>query len=279
MSNNSNVGLICVDDGGSSTCVVTRSAQEWFPSVKSNYGKRNLISTKGKHDYVVDYLGERYILGTLALYDSKYPLQMHSRSKNDIFFDLSVLTAIHKYGYLSNMLVVTCPIKMLNEDEVKGRIQRLKKTHTITVNGNTKTFAVNDVIVSPETASAYWVTEPKSKVRWIDLGSRTVGYGTTINENGIVRFIDTESGTFFGMGLEGDDQYDPKFLARYICGRLLKIFDTEDLVHLIGGGALDDILVGYIKEYFPNAQVFNGDPRMANALGGYNLGRYEFGLS
>src|SRR5205085_9273746 len=97
-------GLISIDDGGSSTCVVTRNGQENFPSVKGLYGNRTLTDVNGKYDYIVDYKGEKYVMGTLAKYDCRYPLQMHTKSKQHIFFDLSVLVSIHQFGFVQNYL-------------------------------------------------------------------------------------------------------------------------------------------------------------------------------
>jgi plasmid segregation protein ParM len=272
-------GLIAVDDGGSSTCVVTRHGQEKFPSVKGLYGNRTLTETSGKHDYIVDYQGERYVMGTLAKYDCKYPLQMHSKTKQHLFFDLSILVAIHQFGFASNYLVTSVPISMHNEEEKAGRILRLVGDHTIAVNGKSKTFNIMDVKVAPETAVAFWVKEPQGKSRYIDLGSRTIGYATTILDEGITRFIDTESGTINGKGLEalGDD-YDQKALADFICGRLLAVWNQMDNVHLLGGGALDDALVDQIRYYFPNSVVLD-NPQMANALGMYLLGRVAYDMA
>ena len=272
-------GLISVDDGGSSTCVVTRNGAERFPSVKGLYGNRTLTETSGKYDYIVDYQGERYVMGTLAKYDCKYPLQMHSKSKQHLFFDLSVLVAIHQFGFASNYLVTSVPISMHNEEEKYGRISRLVGDHTLAVNGKSKTFNIMDVKVAPETAVAFWIKEPQGKARFIDLGSRTIGYATTILDEGITRFIDTESGTINGKGLEalGED-YDQKALADFICGRLLAIWNQADTVYLLGGGALDDSLVNYIKYYFPNSVVLD-NPQMANALGMYLLGRVAYNIA
>ena len=135
-----------------------------------------------------------------------------------------------------------------------------------------------DVKVAPETAVAFWIKEPQGKARFIDLGSRTIGYATTILDEGITRFIDTESGTINGKGLEalGED-YDQKALADFICGRLLAIWNQADTVYLLGGGALDDSLVNYIKYYFPNSVVLD-NPQMANALGMYLLGRVAYNI-
>jgi hypothetical protein len=116
---------------------------------------------------------------------------------------------------------VSVPIGMHSQKEKEGRIERLKGEHTIVVNGKSRTFSVMDVKVAPETAVAFWVKEPQGKTRFIDLGSRTIGYATTVLEDGMTRFIDTESGTIDGKGLEalGAD-YDQQALADYICGRL-----------------------------------------------------------
>lgn len=272
-------GVISIDDGGSSTCVVTRNGQENFPSVKGLYGQRTLTDVNSKYDFVVDYKGEKYALGTLAKYDCKYPLQMHSDSKRHIFYDLSILTAIHQYGYLTNYLITSVPISMHNEDEKEGRILRLKGKHTIKVNGITKTFEIEDAKVAPESASAFWINEPEGKSRYIDLGSRMIGYATTVFENEVTRFIDSESGTFKGKGLEAlDNSYDQQSLADYICGRLLAIWNPEDNVSLLGGGALDDKLVDAIVKYFPNTVVLD-NPQMSNALGMYMLGRIVYGVA
>jgi plasmid segregation protein ParM len=274
-----NSGVVAIDNGGHSTCIVTRDTKEKFLSVKGLYGNRNLTEVSGKHDYIVDYAGERYVMGTLAKYDCEYPLQMHTETKQHLFFDLSILVAIHQFGYATNYLVTSVPISMHNEDEKFGIIQRLVGDHTITVNGRRKTFNIMDVKVAPETAVAFWIKEPYGKSRYIDLGSRTIGYATTIYEDDVTRFIDTESGTFNGKGLEAlDGNYNQKALADFICGRLVSKWKKDDDVYLLGGGALDSLLVEEIKRYFPKSQVLE-NPQMANAMGMYLLGRVAYDLA
>lgn len=272
-------GVIAVDDGGNSTCITSKDVNEFFPSIKGVYGKRTLTEVYGKHDYIVEYDGKVYAMGTLAQYDCKYPIQMHSNSKQNLFFDLSVLVAIHQYGYTNNYVVIDVPIAMHNEKEKFGRIGRLIGEKKITVNGIEKRFNIMDVKVAPETASAFWIEQPEGKSRYLDLGSRTIGYATALKSGENVRFIDTESGTIEGKGLEalGDD-YEPNALADLICGKLLSIWNARDKVNLIGGGALDKKLVECIMEYFPNAFVVD-NPKMANAKGMYLLGRIAYGLS
>lgn len=274
-----NSGVIAIDNGGNSTCVVTKDVQEKFPSVKGKYGNRTLTEVSGKYDYIVEYKDERYVMGTLAKYDCKYPLQMHTDTKQHLFFDLSILVAIHQFGFGTNYVVTSVPISMHKDDEKFGIIERLLGSHTITVNGHRKTFNIMDVKVAPETAVAFWVDEPTGKNRFIDLGSRTIGFATTLYEDGINRFIDSESGTINGKGLEalGDD-YDQQALADLICGRLVSMWKKNDNVYLLGGGALDDNLVSSIREYFPKAKVME-NPQMANAIGMYLLGRIVYDMA
>jgi plasmid segregation protein ParM len=276
---NTSIGVVAIDDGGSSTCVVTKNRHEMFPSIKGLYGNRNLTVATGKHDYIVDYKGEKYVLGNLAKYDCAYPMQMHSETKQHDFYDLSVLTSVHQFGYADNYIVVSVPIEMHNDNEKKGRIARLRGKHTLTVNGITRTFTISDVRVAPETAVAYWNKETKGKTRYIDLGSRTIGYATTVNEHDDIRFIDTESGTLFGMGIEAlGKNYNPKGLADLIYGKLSMNWSRNDDVFILGGGALDEELVSYLKYYFPNAVVMD-NPKMANAYGMYVVGRLSYDMA
>lgn len=272
------IGVIAVDDGGYSTGVVTRERQEMFPSVKGRYGVRNITEVKGKYDFIVEYNGEKYVMGDLAKYDCAIPLEMHSETKQHLFFDLSTLVAIHQYGYDQNLLMISVPIRMHNNKEKLGRIRRLKGEHTVIVNGRTRTFNITDVKVAPESAVAFWNKKVEGVSRYIDIGSRTIGYATTIFENGVTRFIDSESGTIFAKGISAlGEQYTPEGLGEYIYGTLSKIFKPDDIVYLLGGGSLDKKLVQVLRTYYPKAIVME-NPQMANALGMYVLGRNAYGL-
>lgn len=269
--------LIVVDDGGFSTCVVTDRVRESFPSVKGYLGERRLTQIQSKHDFIVEYNGEQFALGTLAKYDCATPVRLFSESKQHLFYDLSVLTAIHQYGYSQNNVILTVPISSHTPEEKQGRADRLKGQHSLKINGVTKTFDILDVKVAPESATAFWINKQQGKSKWLDLGSRTVGFSTVYNIDNTVRFIDSQSGTMAGKGIEAlSNNYNPKGLADYICGSLSRFWDKSDVIHLLGGGCHDTILVNEIKKYFPNAVVMD-NPTMVNALGCYELGRIVYG--
>lgn len=277
---NKSVGVLACDDGGFSTTSVTKNVMDSFPSVKSVYGNnRNLTTITGRHDFIIEYGQEKVVAGTLAKFDSSLPIQWHGKSKAHLFFDLSVLLSVFLYGYIDTYLAVSVPIDQHNETEKKLRIDRLKGSHTMTVNGKTKSFYISDVIVTPESASAYWIDEPYGLTRYIDLGSRTVNFSSTYKEGDNTRYIDTQSGTFY-KGIEAlGDNFNAKALADYISGRLFaKGWEETDTVNILGGGALIPELVDQIKLYFPKAQVMD-KPLYANAIGMYNLARHAFQMN
>lgn len=278
VSKHKSIGVLAIDDGGYSTVVIGKDGiMDSFPSVKSIYGSnRNLTTITGKHDYIIEYNSEKYVAGTLAKFDSALPIQWHGKSKAHVFFDLSVLLSVFLYGYIDNYIAVSVPIEQHNENEKKLRIDRLKGSHTMTVNGKSKTFYISDIIVVPESACAYWINEPSGLTRWLDLGSRTVNFSSTLNEDDSVRYIDVASGTFY-KGIESlGNNFDATALADYVCGRLFaKGWEENDSVNLLGGGALNEELVSSIKKYFPNAKPLEL-PIYSNCKGMYNLARYAF---
>ncbi|MCM3387370.1 hypothetical protein M3649_04375 [Ureibacillus chungkukjangi] len=274
------VGIVSVDDGGFSTCIVTKDKMDKIPSVKGNYGKdRNLTTITGKHDFIIEYKDKVYCAGTLAQFDCELPIKWFGKSKAHIFFDLSVLLSCFLYGYIENYVAVSVPLGSHTPEEKKNRTERLVGSHTMTVNGVTKTFYISDVIVTPESASAYWINEPLQLTRWLDFGSRTSNFASTFNDGESVRYIDTQSGSFY-KGIEQlGENFNSIDLVDYVCGRLFaKGWETEDTINILGGGALIPELVEAAISYFPRAQVME-NPSMANAIGMYNLARYAFQMS
>jgi plasmid segregation protein ParM len=236
------------------------------------------VNPQGSHDYIVEFKGKKYMAGTLAQTESRFPMQMHTRSKQHLFYDLSIMIAIHQFGYDKNFLITSVPISMHQGEEKDGIRKRLVGEWSIVINGIEKTFTIEDVKVAPETVSAFWIYEPDGKNRFLDIGSRTVGYGTTIKEGNIMKYIDSESGTFMGKGLEATETTNFEEFTDYLAGKLLALWDEKDKVYLLGGGAKNMTIVNQFKKYFKDAEVME-NPQIANAKGIYLLGRNVYGRS
>src|SRR5690606_38326369 len=163
----------------------------------------------------------------------------HSESKQHLFFDLSILIAIQQHGFLDYKIVTCCPVSKHNDEEKNGIHDRLVGSHTIKVNGITRTFRISNVKVAPEGAAAFWGITDKLKgiSRFLDIGSRTCNFVSVLNEDGVTRYLDTQSGTFFGKGSEAlDNNYDAKGPADFLAGRLFaKSWKAEDeQIYLLG---------------------------------------------
>lgn len=271
-------GVVSIDNGGHSTILVNRQCEEKYLSVKGLYNNGNLTTINGKYDFIVEYKNSVYVMSDLAKYDCEMPLQMFTKTKQNLFYDLSVLVGLHQFSFLSNYIVISVPIEQHTATEKEGLVRRLKGTHTLTVNGVTKTFVIADVKVAPEGASAFFINQPVGKSKYLDIGSRTVNAASCVNIDDTIRFIDSESLTLY-KGIETfNNGFSPKGLADYICGKLLSIWDTSDIVYIHGGGALNKDLCEGIKEYFPRSEVMES-PQYANARGMYLLGKTAYGMN
>lgn len=264
--------FLAIDNGGYSTCVREGNNFHVLPSAKGMYKEMNLRSKHGDFDYILEVEGKKYMMGTLAV-ESKFPLEMYTDSKANMFYELSVLLAVFLYGKKDNVIMVSVPISRHNEEEKEIIKRRLEKKWEVVVNGKKKAFEISKVLVAPETVSAFWVDTPRGKTRWVDWGSRTVGYGTTINNSNEMKFINKESGTFEkeGMGAKSVEREEVEYLAEYVAGKLLALWDREDRVINIGGGLFKGDIVKFMKGYFPNSGTVN-NPQTYLVDGMYKLG-------
>lgn len=268
-------GLLAIDNGGHSTCVMTADEIRKFPSAKGVYHERSLVNDQGVYDFIIQLNNSKYFAGTLAR-ESYLPLQMHTSTKQHLFYDLSILTAVHQFGYDSNYLSVSVPIKMHTKEEKEGIRSRLMNDWVFTVNGVTKHFTIENVIVCPESAVSYWNDDLYGLVRYVDFGSRTINFASVESDGENMRFIDNESGTFFGRGLEAMEGLpNLESLSDFVAGRLLSKWSQSDNVILIGGGALNQNIVERFTSYFPNT-IVHEDPQLATVKGMYALGRSVF---
>lgn len=273
-------GVICIDNGGSADKIKTLRTSKSYPSSKGIITHNfNLERTYMDNDFLVTVDGVSYGVGNLVE-ESSYPLKMFTDSKQNVYYDISILLACHQFGYDKNYVVNCVPVASHTKDEREGLSERLKKEWTVTVNGITKTFSIEEIKVVPEGATGYFVKRHEGKTRWVDIGSRTVNYATVIRDEKGIRFINNESNTFYGAGLEANNiphgHYNGGMqLANYLCGQLLAKWHKNDTVYLLGGGALNKGIVDGFKNYFPKSSVVD-NPKKANLDGMWELSKEVF---
>lgn len=272
-------GVIVIDDGGYNTNICTKDVQTSFRSSKSYLTTEpNLLSITGENDLIVEFNNQRFLAADLSVYDGTLPLEMNSFGKNHLFFDLSVYIAIFKYGYVNNKIVVTLPIKSFTKEEIENRKKRLEGSKTITINGKTKTFFIEEVKVVPECAISFFNKKEEGKTHYIDIGSRTVNVASVLYQDQKYRFLDSESDTYYSVGLQAlGNRFNARSLSDYIGGRTIKMFNPENTVYVLGGGALNMEIIHYLKEYYPKLEVME-NPTMSNATGAYELAKGAFGI-
>lgn len=270
-------GIIAIDNGGEYTKVLTDSFKtpKVITSTKS-FGSDGHFSRNIKEgDFDVVYDGQRYFFGSLVRHAPDDLITGLGQTKDHIFFIISTLLAIHQYGYDINYVSLSTPLKEYLEEDNEQLEQKLVGTHTLEVNGETKTFEIMAIEVAPEALVAFYNQKPTGKVRWIDFGSRTVNTGTTYFEEGWEDpdFFEDEQGTIIdkGLSLEKGVNYNKYVLTvQNYLGK--KKWKNDDRIKIIGGGGEIQELVDAFTSLYPNAEVIT-DPQIEQVKGLYEFAK------
>lgn len=186
------------------------------------------------------------------------------------------------------------PINQNDTDTMGKLIELLQGEHVVQINGGKEVkFTINkdNIMIAPEGGGAYWdavldkdmnvrnQSLTKGIVRTIDIGSRTINYCTTKNNE----LLDRDSDTLgFGMMTltidnENPDDADKEgFVRSAIGGELAKVwqnFRDDDIVILAGGGSM--VLEKWLRNLYPMAKLVD-DPVMSNARGFYKMGMMQW---
>lgn len=278
-------GIIAVDNGGLNTKIFSEVMEDPISiSSRKAYGHNNLRLTKslGEGSYKIKWDDQYYFFGSLIL-ESDAEMSGYTNTKAKPFFILSILQAVALYGFDKNK-VITCTPFSRYTDEERGNIESmLVGKHELEINDELYEFEITDVLVTSETSPAFFVDMPEGKVRWLDLGSRTVGYSTShyIPEEEILDLLDKESNTIEKEGLDINRLHDAtvdKF-RQYVDNlskELNRKWDEDDYIIVFGGGALNDNLMVAIKELYTNIEIAE-DPLHQQVRGMLEIGLAEFG--
>lgn len=264
-----------IDAGGSNIKVCDSSGIKKFVSLIGEY--RDLkIGKLGPEDMVVEYEGKKYLSGPIVETECEHGGSMKGDTKAHFDAKLRILIAIHQTMQVSveeRRLVVGQPIGT-HIDTEKAKIRSmLKNKHEITINGVKRSVYITDIEVAPEGAAAGLADPKQGWVRYIDLGSGTVNFGTTKD----LKYVDRDSFTE-RYGAETTNSSDAVAYARKICMRALEKWKPEDYVRIVGGDATR--IHPYITEYFPKAEIlypkYNGqhlDPIFGNVVAFYEIAK------
>jgi plasmid segregation protein ParM len=266
---------IAIDNGRAFNKIATQSKTFSYPSVLGEWKDRSgFKETKfGEYDLEIEFESKRWFGGTLALNESTFQCTMHTETKDRLENLVNILTSIHLATEESNIRVITCqPIKVHTDENKRIIKEMLLGSKTITVNGITKTFNIEDVLIACEGGvAAYSLSSYPKLLRLIDVGSATINTATLRND----KFILNESSTL-PFGLDTEEDIDLEKLASKVISECSKKWKPTNHVVLVGGGA--EKLLPYIQDYFKKTTL-HPHHQFANVMGMYKVGCSQWQVS
>lgn len=267
-------GVIAVDNGGYNTKVFAEGMDAPISfSSKKAYGHDNKLTVYDEKSMKIEWNDEIYFTGILML-DSRSHLTGYTDSKATDYFILNTLLAVALYGFEDNLLITTVPYSRYNDEEIEAITGRLQGEHTLIINDQEYNFEISEVEIGSEAMLACHAVETEGLVRWLDLGSRTVGYASSFFDE-TYHPLTSMTGTIEGEGL--DIRNIPKtkeefkrYVGHFIPELIRMNWDYNDSIIAFGGGALHDELIEVLQEKFPNLKVAD-DPLHLQVLGMYTF--------
>lgn len=274
--------LFGIDPGNHKVKLVNKNGVFSFLSDIGESRERKLVTSYGDDDMVFEYKGRHGFAGSLAKYESEFTASIKGTSKANEDAQLRVLLALHRYSTdRDNAIIVGQPIISHIEPEKKAIKDMLLGSHTLTVNGVTKTLNITRVEVASECASVGMITPRAEIFHIVDLGGGTLNWATCMFDGQRVRMVDKSSDTAL-IGADTVKQLDLASIARLLLSRTQSTWQREAEVRVIGGQA--EPFAVELKRYYSNAHAFypvvNNEtvsPSFANAAAFYGLARSVYG--
>lgn len=262
--------ILGIDAGGNGTKVCGPQGIFEFPSEVGEYRELKLKNVELRRgDMMFEYRGLRGFAGLLARDESELSDSFKSITKAHDEAILRVLLACCVYSNdIDHQIVVGQPIQTYTEAEKRKIKELLKGKHEITFNGQKRIIAISSCEVSPEGACVGLLMPRGQKRRIIDIGSGTVNFGTVSEDN---RFSDRESWTE-ELGVNLIRNMQPDAFGRVVGIKASTKWKKNDGVIVSGGGAMNEKIVGAIKEFFPNLFPVE-EPVTANSRAFYAIAR------
>lgn len=269
-------GIIAVDNGGEFTKIFAEDMKAPVVySAKKGYGHDRLKfrNTYDKNTFKIVHNDTIYFTGSLLL-ESEGELPSYTESKATEYFFLSILHACALHGFKENYLVTCTPFTKWDEEEVEAITDMLVGNHEITINEVDYEFTIAEVLVVSEVTPAFFIDTPMGTVHWLEFGSRTVGFATTID--GVL--IEGLSGTLSKMGLDIKQVTNFKAYVSSVARSLLKVWDEDAEVRVFGGGIEHfEQIAEELEKYFSNLVVLDEEPQLIQVRGMLEAGKQMFG--
>jgi plasmid segregation protein ParM len=238
-----------------------------FPSLLQPYEPTNIESEPTGNDFIIEFRGEKYFGGDLAVREKTIPINYKDETKVHETTLINILTGLNKIGGNDFNIICGSPIMRRTEEEKRALKHLIQNTHHININGVDKTITIHRCEVSPEGAAGYYsLQNPPVTIQGIDFGSTTINYFYMLNK----KFVNQRSGSFpYHVKNKNYEQ-----LMKGIYSELKNQFEENLPTMLVGG--LAESFLPHVKKYYPNAFIPENHV-FATAIGFYRIARKLYG--
>lgn len=273
--------ILGLDAGNHRVKVVNKNGAFSFASDIGEWRERNLVTEYGDDDMVFEYLGRKGFAGSLARYESEFGTSIKGDTKANEDAKLRILLAIHRFSDdTDNAIIVGQPISKHTETEKKAIKDMLIGSHTITVNGITKTFNIVKAEVAAECASVGMLEPELGTFHIVDLGGGTLNWATCMFDGERVRKIDQSSDTEL-FGMDTVKQVDLGAMARLLVSRTQSKWQKGATVRVVGGIA--EPFAAELQKFYEHARAYHPvvgekkvSPTFANAAAFFAITRSRY---
>lgn len=271
--------IVAIDTGRATTKVATHNKQLSFKSIVGDWQVRNL-SFEG--EWEVEINSEKYFISDLAESESIAARKMTTKSKIHLESKVCILSALamvaeEEYPHI----FLGVPVDQFNQEIKMEMLNLLKGEYYVKINGQLKHLFIDDITICPEGAGTFHYSLAKypflenSKVRILDIGSRTVNMVVVNNK----KFISRDSGTLnYGALMLEETSLTQEQLSMKIIADLSKKwmeYDQKSDVFLLTGGG-STLLEKWLKPNFSSCKLVE-DPIMSNVLGFLKMAEIKIG--
>lgn len=221
-----------------------------FPSTLYSYDELNLQSNPRKYDFDIEFKGQKYIGGTLASDEGEGGGFFNpdvSKNHDETLINLLLLLSLTNDDKFQ--LILGTPISKHDENEKMRLKQKFQGRHNIKINGEQRTFYIDEVEIGPEGATSYFALPKEQIIQGFDFGSTTINYFGVDGFSG--RFINKISGTF-GAGGKVLKNSTIAGKAKEAIVQLRNVWKRDAYTMVFGGWGKEAFPV--IKEHFINAE-------------------------